>query len=74
MKKGLVNIAQGTPEQLSKLKVFLANSQVTHKGLKTHADAVVFAIEQAQKVTALETQIREQKKIIKELEDKIERI
>ena len=72
MKKGLVNIAQGTPEQLSKLKVFLANSQVTHKGLKTHADAVVFAIEQAQKVTELETQIQEQKMRIEELEKKME--
>ena len=56
MKKGLSNIAQGTPEQLSKVKVFLANSQVKYpeKKIKTHADAVVFAIEQAEKVPALQ--------------------
>jgi hypothetical protein len=72
MKKGLVNIAQGTPEQLSKVKVFLANSQVIHKGLKTHADAVVFAIEQAERVPELEKENKELRKRIEELEKNTE--
>ena len=61
MKKGIVNIAQGTPEQLNILKSFLLDSQVKYpeKRLKTHADGVIFAVEQAKKVPALEKEIEE---------------
>ena len=67
MKKGLVNLAQGTPEQLSILKAYIAKIQVSEKKIRTHADAVVFAIEQASKVPALEKRIEE---LEKELEEK----
>ena len=60
MKKGLVNIAQGTTEQLNVLKSFLLDSQVKYpeKRLKTHADGVIFAVEQAKKVPELENEIK----------------
>jgi len=59
MKKGLVNLSQGTPEQLTKLKSFLLNAQVMfpEQHLKTHADVVVFAIQEASKVPELEKDI-----------------
>ncbi|MCK9575343.1 MAG: hypothetical protein M0R51_05250 [Clostridia bacterium] len=61
MKKGLKNIAQGTPEQLLRVKRFLVDSREAHpeKQLKTHADAIDFAIEQAEKVPKLEARIKE---------------
>lgn len=75
MQKEKVNIAQGYPETRERLRAFLGASNLKYsRRLKTLADAIDFAIEQAQKVPELESQIREQKKIIKELEDKIERI
>jgi chromosome segregation ATPase len=59
MKKGLVNIAQGSPEQLSKLKIFIENMKNIYpdRKLKTLASGVEFAVEQAQKVPELENEI-----------------
>ena len=64
MKKGHTNLAQGTPEQLSKVKRYLLDAKEAYpeKKLKTHADAVIFAIEQAEKVPALEARIKELEK------------
>lgn len=71
MKKGLVNLAQGTPEQLNKLKTFLLNVQTkSDTRLKTHADAVMFAIDQAERVPELEKMVKELEKVLAEMEDK----
>ena len=52
MQKGKVNIAQGYPETLSNLKIFMENQKKAHpeKQLKTLADAIDFAIEQVEKL------------------------
>ncbi len=69
MKKGLVNLAQGSPEQLSMLKVFIEKMKALYPGrkLKTLASGVEFAVEQAEKVPKLEARI-------KDLEHEIENI
>lgn len=61
MKKGLVNLAQGTPEQLSKLKMFIEKmkSLYPERKLKTLASGVEFAVEQAERVQKLEKMIEE---------------
>ena len=69
MKNGLKNIAQGTPEQLLRVKRFLVDSREAYpeKQLKTHAEVIDFAIEQAEKVPSLEKEIEKLKKQIAEL-------
>jgi len=64
-----INIAQGTPEQLLRVKRFLVDSREAHpeRQLKTHAEVIDFAIEQAEKVPSLENEIRELKKQIAEM-------
>jgi len=59
MQKGKVNIAQGSPEILDKLKIFLVEQNRKHpeRNLKTHADAIGFALD-----------------YIKELEEKIQEL
>lgn len=67
MQNGKVNIAQGYPETLSNLKIFMENQKRAGIELKTLADAIDFAIKQAEKVPALENEIVELKKRIAEL-------
>jgi len=66
MQKGKVNIAQGSPKTLSKLKRFLEDQKEKHpeKTLKTHADAIDFAVEY---ITELEKRIKELEEEIKKL-------
>ena len=47
MQKGKVNIAQGSPKSLSKLKRFLEDmkDKFPEAKLKTHEDGIVFAID-----------------------------
>jgi len=61
MQKGKVNIAQGYPETLSKLKIFLEEQKRKHSEnrLKTLEDAINFAIDEAEKVPALNKEINE---------------
>lgn len=61
MKKGLVNIAQGSPELLNKLHIFLREQKEKYpeKKLKTLASAIDFAIEQASRVPELEGRIQD---------------
>ena len=71
MQKEKVNIAQGYPDTRERLRAFLGASNLKYSNrLKTLADAIDFAIEQAEKVPTLENQIKEQKKRIEELEKK----
>lgn len=81
MQKGKVNIAQGYPETLSNLKIFMENQKIVHsdKKLKTLADAIDFAIQEAEKVPKLEKKISELeaenstlKKRVEELEFKLD--
>jgi hypothetical protein len=69
MQNGKVNIAQGHPETLSNLKIFIENQKRIYPNavLKTLANGIDFAIEQAEKVPSLENEIRELKKQIAEL-------
>ena len=73
MKKGLVNLGQGTPEQLRKLKIFIENMKAVYpaRNLKTLALGIEFAVEQAGKVPALEKRVQELKERITELEKQI---
>jgi polyhydroxyalkanoate synthesis regulator phasin len=66
MQKGIVNIAQGRPETLSNLKIFIENQKRIYQNakLKTLANGIDFAITQAEKVPALEKEIEELKKQI----------
>ena len=60
MKKGLVNIAQGTPETLSDLKIFMEESKkrYSEEKIKTLESGVKFAIKQAKRVPDLEKEIK----------------
>jgi uncharacterized membrane protein len=66
MKKGLVNIAQGTPETRDRLRFFLEFQKQKHpeKKLKTLSNAVDFALDS---VIKLENENEDLKKKIKEL-------
>jgi len=71
MQNGKVNIAQGRPETLSNLKIFIENQKRIYQNakLKTLANGIDFAIKQAEKVPALEKEIEELKKKIAEKGD-----
>lgn len=58
MQKGKVNIAQGSPEILDKLKIFLVEQNRKHpeKNLKTHADAINFAIDYIKELEGKESE------------------
>ena len=71
MQKGKVNIAQGYPETLSNLKIFQETQKIEHpeKKLKTLADAIDFAVEQAERVPGLEkenSELREENEKLKD--------
>lgn len=70
MQKGIVNIAQGPPETLSNLKIFIENQKRIYPNeiLKTLANGIDFAIKQAEKVPSLEKENLELKKRIAEFE------
>lgn len=59
MQTGKVRIADGTPETLDNLKLFLIESKRRYPEaeLKTLASAIDFAIEQARKIPSLEKEI-----------------
>ncbi|MEN6570148.1 MAG: hypothetical protein ABFC18_09130 [Rikenellaceae bacterium] len=68
-----VKLVDASPETREKLKIYLSTLKLNKctldgKDVKTLEDAVLYAIEQAQKVPELETQILDQKKKIEELE------
>ena len=60
MQKGIVRIADGSPETRARLKNFLSKMQLEKPLEKiTMGDAIDYAIEQAEKVPELEKRIRE---------------
>jgi len=70
MQKEKVNIAQGYPETRERLREFLGASNLKYPEtrLKTLADAIDFAIQEAAKVPALEKENTRLRKVIIELE------
>jgi len=76
MKKGNVVLANGSVEVRAKVNHFLSGLKLkkcTLRGtvIKTQADAIDYAIEQAEKVPALEKRVQELKERITELEKQI---
>ncbi len=69
MQNGKVNIAQGYPETLSNLKIFMENQKRAGIELKTLADAIDNAILEAEKVPSLEKEIEKLKRKLAEKEE-----
>lgn len=58
MQKGIVRIADGSPETRARLKNFLSKMQLANPSKKiTMGDAIDYAIEQAEKVPELEERL-----------------
>ena len=74
-----VKLVDASPDTREKLKIFLSTLKLNQctldgKGVKTLEDAVLYAVEQAEKVPELEKKNSELQTKVKELENEIERI
>lgn len=66
MKPGLVNLAQGTPEQLSKLKIFIEKMKPLYpeRRLKTLASGVELAVQLAERYEETKLTLDELKALV----------